>query len=176
MRRATILVALALTGCAGGDDEGANTTTEAVEATTVPETTTAPTTTAAPVNTIRGSFELFDSEIFGGWDTCSGTGGYDDIGSGMRVTVRSGDGTVLGVGDTRQVRPPDLKSDDEWLSSIAEEAREDAAADRSCVVVFEVPDVPVSDFYSIEVGSRGELTYSHAEMEADEWIVALSIG
>jgi hypothetical protein len=38
-------------------------------------------------------------------------------------------------------------------------------------------DVPDGlDFYTVEVSHRGGLTYTHAEMEAADWVVGLTLG
>lgn len=44
-----------------------------------------------------------------------------------------------------------------------------------CVVSFAV-DVPVTDFYEIGVGRRGELSYTLAELTDADFNVELSIG
>ncbi len=46
----------------------------------------------------------------------------------------------------------------------------------SCDFPIVVPNVPKSDFYTIEVGHRGELTYSFAEMVAQNWTVGFTLG
>lgn len=127
-----------------------------------------PTATSEPTPerfTIDGTFTVYDAggihlERAGtGARTqfCAGTGGYDDIRPGVRVVVRDGDGSTLATGQ--------LEYDAE-----ADEATED-----ECPLVFEV-DVPRSEFYAIEVGRRGELTYSFEEMETQGWRVDATLG
>ena len=104
---------------------------------------------------LTGEFTLNDEDIIGTGDHCFGTGGYDDFGPGMNVTVRDGNGSIIASGDT--------------VSS-------DAFPDNySCTVEFavEVDDV---EFYAIEVGHRGELSYSKEELEEQGWNVSLVLG
>ena len=92
-----------------------------------------------------------------GIDHCTGDDGYSDIKPGLQVVIRDGDGSTLGTGH--------LAYDHEAYQ----------ATDDRCPLVFEV-DVPRSDFYAIEVGDRGELTYSFDDMEAMGWRVEASLG
>lgn len=108
-----------------------------------------------PRFTLNGDFTLFATT--GGTATnCYGEGGYDDIKSGVSVTVSDGTGRLLATGN---------------LGSGTR-----SASGGSCSFSFRIPDIKQSDFYSIEVGRRGELSYSHAEMLASDWNVAFSLG
>lgn len=87
---------------------------------------------------------------------CAGGGGYDDIRSGMGLTLRDGDGSILGT---------------------ARLGSGHASEDRKlCLFDFEFSDVPDADFYAVDAGSRGEQTYSFDDMEAADWTLALEIG
>lgn len=113
----------------------------------------------SPRHTIDGTFELNDSDtefssISTTGGTCKGTGGYSDMGPGRPVTVRDDTGkilasTTLGTG---------------------------TGSSRRCVWVFTLPDVPEVSFYAVEVGRRGEVTYSLADMKANDWTVSLTLG
>lgn len=118
---------------------------------------------AAGKQTLTGQFVLIDSDILGDWDSCFGSGGYDDFGAGMDVTVTDGDGKIIATGTT------------ENLTEADEDADTAKEADFFCVVKFatEVPKVP---FYEIEVGSRGDLSYSQEELAAEDWHVEMSLG
>lgn len=107
----------------------------------------------SPEFSLKGEFTLLD---FDGWsgDPCSGDGGYDDIRAGLHVTVRDQTGTVLGTGALEGGTPLTA-----W-----------------CTFTFTVDALPKADFYSVEVGRRGELTYSFEELESSEWTVYLSLG
>jgi len=105
--------------------------------------------------TIKGSITLIDSDLGGTDDTCYGTGGFGDIRANMPVTVRDGEGAILATGETGSGRTD---------SSV------------TCVFEFEISEIPKVDFYSIEVGRRGQLNYSFQELEEKEWTVGLSIG
>ena len=107
-----------------------------------------------PTYDATGVFVLLASTD-GPEDNCYGTGGYSDIRSGLAVTVRDSAGRTLATG---RLSPGTRAS----LSR--------------CIFEFEVWDIPQSDFYSFEVGRRGELTYSHREMETSGWDVSFELG
>lgn len=106
-------------------------------------------------HTINGTFDLITTSVNYSPADCQGTGGYVDIQAGLDIVVRNGSGTIIGT---------DFLTYERGRSS-----------DAGCSFSFEV-DVPDTDFYSVEVGSRGELTYSRAEMVANAWTVSLTLG
>lgn len=108
----------------------------------------------APTITITGSFSLTDGFHDVG-QSCSGSGGYSDFGQGMNVTIRDGDGNVVGSGATG---PAEGQSPG-W-----------------CVTEFEIEDVEIVDFYEIEVGQRGSLSYSYEDLESNDFNVDLTLG
>jgi hypothetical protein len=91
--------------------------------------------------------------------SCQGTNGYDDVGTGTAVVVRDADGTIVGTGRL-----------------VTEDAPRTSPTPHNCEWTFEVADLPDSTFYSVEVGDRGELTYSQAELEAMDWVVSATLG
>lgn len=105
--------------------------------------------------TIKGSITLIDSDIEGTDDNCYGTGGYRDVRTNMPVTIRDGQGIILATGETRSGKKDSIVT---------------------CIFEFEVSEIPKVDFYSIEVGRRGQLNYSFQELEEKEWTVGLSLG
>ena len=105
--------------------------------------------------TITGSFVLRGSGETTG-TTCAGTGGYSDIRTGVNVVVKDGTGKVIGTG------------------TLLDDPDADTVFGR-CSYVFSVP-VTDADFYSVEVGRRGALTYSRAELEAQGWTVGFTLG
>jgi len=107
-----------------------------------------------PTYDVTGTFVL-RSDTDGPDGDCRGSGGYSDIRSGVTVTAKDGTGRTLATG------------------RLGPGTRESII---SCVFEFEVPGIAQSDFYSFEVGRRGELTYSHAEMEAARWTVGFELG
>lgn len=102
---------------------------------------------------IDGDVTLF-SETEGSASNCYGTGGYSDISEGLSVTVRDESGMILAT------------------------SRLDAGrrTGNRCTFAFMVSGVPQAEFYSVEVGRRGALTYSHDEMTANDWQVTASLG
>lgn len=131
--------------------------------------------------TIRGSMTLFDvGGVEGDPDDCGGTGGYDDFGAGMNVTVRSSDDEIIGSGDTRNA-PVDEQLEYLVAAGEIEEGDEEArdllenTANSVCVVLFDV-EADEADFYAITVGSRGELSFSAEELADQDFAVALTLG
>ena len=155
-----LVAALALGACGGGGDD------EAAPGTTEPE---------FPI--VSGTFALNGenmNDIDGNWTSCSGTGGYDDFRAGMDVTVRDGSGKIIGTGSARNMDP----GDEPEANPITPLEFAAVAAKRAdgCTLKFEVPLVEAADFYAVEAGSRGDLTYSHAELEATDWWIQLTLG
>jgi hypothetical protein len=105
---------------------------------------------------VAGTFELYDDRFLYQADgsSCSGSGGYGDIRAGIPVTVRDASGTLLASSSLRGGEVEGLR----------------------CVFTFELTDVDRSDFYTFEVGRRGELTYSNSELAANGWHVDLYLG
>lgn len=88
-------------------------------------------------------------------DPCSGAGGYSDIDEGAQVTVTNEKGDTIATGYLGQ---------GETISS------------KVCAFKFTVENAPDAKFYAVEVSRRGELRFSKAEMEANDWFVAASLG
>jgi len=104
---------------------------------------------------IVGTFTLTDDNIARSGSTCAGTGGYSDVRDGLGVTVKDNAGKIIATSQ--------LASDNK------------ASALGECQLTF-VAQVPDSDFYSIEVGHRGELTYSRDELEKLNWVIGFTLG
>ncbi len=141
--------------------------------------------------TIDGTFTLLEPVMDAPGGPCSGEGGFSDIDSGLPVVVRDEDGstiatTRLGAGqrvDFSAVLGPDDSSEPGEDASTEErlvEAIEDtdfSDLDISyCQFTFELEEVSEAEFYAIEVGDRGEQTYSLDEMNEMDWTVAFSLG
>lgn len=101
---------------------------------------------------IHGEFALFDRDTAS--NNCVGTGGYNDIAAGVSVTVRDGTGSTLATGRL---------------------GKGEALAGIGCTYKFDVV-VPDADFYRVEVAHRGELEYSKAELERNDWKFEASLG
>lgn len=85
---------------------------------------------------------------------CFGLGGYQDIQPGAQVVVKDQTGDIVAV-STLEPDP--------------------TAPAGTCQFVFFV-DVPDAKFYSISVTHRGELVFSKQQLEANGWLVELSLG
>ena len=79
--------------------------------------------------------------------------GYDDISTGAPVTVKDKARTVLASA---------------FLGNGTS-----AGSDCTFSLAVEVPD---SDFYQIEVGHRGAVTFSESDLQSNGWTADLSIG
>lgn len=131
-------------------------------------------------NEVSGLFRLLDVGVQGSALNCSGTGGYDDFRAGMDVTVRDGDGSLLAAGSVRH--PEDI---DELVEFLIAAGESDSVSDArkwirdteriSCYLVWEL-DVPKSEFYVVEIGRRGDLTFTHEELVEQNWMVVTSLG
>ncbi|HJX43214.1 MAG TPA: hypothetical protein VJ352_06015, partial [Geodermatophilus sp.] len=79
-----------------------------------------------------------------------------DIGPGNPVTVRNGAGEILAA------------------SSLSDG---DGVIGAYCTWTVVLPDVAADeDFYSIEIGRRGEISFSREELAQSDWVAELSIG
>jgi uncharacterized protein YodC (DUF2158 family) len=76
------------------------------------------------------------------------------VNSGTNVTVKNGDGKLLGVTD---------------LSSGV------TVGSYRCKFSFEL-EVSKSDFYSFDIGNRDEVSYSKDELESKDWNLELTLG
>lgn len=121
-------------------------------------------------------FTLFDLEddIVGTLGDCSGVGGYSDFGAGMDIEITNQDGKIIGSGTALS-----LSMLEEEEPAYFEANHADTDLDRSaeiiCIVAALIPLEGKSDFYKIDVGRRGDLSYSYGEMEENDWSVELSL-
>ena len=106
------------------------------------------TTETIETNRFSGTLTLAGGYDFDGPEgrtatTCWGVGGYSDIREGLQVVVRDSSSKILAS------------------TSLVFDS-----ASFACRLKWRADNVPKSDFYSIEIGSRGELIYSHEELES----------
>ncbi len=157
MRRVLVCAVLLLAACGGGGSGGEQ--------------------------QLTGTVTVKDDDISGDWDDCSGTGGYDDIRAGLNVTVLDGEGAIVGTGSARNLTEADAGEmtldkaieDPDAPMTLELSAAFAPALDGECTLVFEVP-VKDAEFYVVKAGGRGELSYSHDELEERGWFVQLSLG
>lgn len=103
---------------------------------------------------LKVTFALID--IGGDSDCSGGDGGYDDIGPGMPLTVKDQDGKIIGSG------------------TLPDKGEEYAGVGCEWTLHVMVPDD--AQQYAVEGGSRGAVTFSHADLEEAHWEAHLSIG
>lgn len=108
---------------------------------------------------IKGKMTLVDSDLGGSDENCYGTGGYSDIQSGMPVTIKDGSGAIIATGDV----------------GIGSKPAESQYSSVQCMFSFSVGNIPKADFYQVQVGRRGVLNYSFAEIQQKNWEIALSL-
>jgi hypothetical protein len=116
-----------------------------------------PTTTTQDHHVITGTFTLLGTEGEDFLDLttgCTGTGGYDDVQAGLQVTISDQAGTVIGNG----ALGPGVNIAD------------------GCQFRFQVDNVPLATFYRLQVGRRGEISYSLDQMKRASWSAALTLG
>jgi hypothetical protein len=111
------------------------------------------------VYAIKGKMTLVDSDLDGSDENCYGTGGYSDIKAGMPVTIKDGSGAIIATGDTGSGSKPTGSEH----SSV------------QCTFSFSVGNIPKADFYQVQVGRRGGLNFSFAEIQEKNWEIALSL-
>lgn len=110
---------------------------------------------AASGHDVTGTFDLVADEGAVIGNTCTGEGGYDDIEEGAQIKVTNEDGTLIGT------------------ASLGRGSRVEG---RRCRFEWTASDLPDAAFYNFELGRRGELTYSKADMEAADWTVGMTLG
>ncbi|XGV99642.1 MAG: hypothetical protein ACAF41_11975 [Leptolyngbya sp. BL-A-14] len=96
-------------------------------------------------------------------DSCRGndnveSGGFDDLNAGAQITVLDSSGKMIALGSLGEGKV--VKSDRD---------------SNLCVFPFVIDKVPESDFYSVELGHRGKLTFSGKELETKGWMVHFSL-
>jgi hypothetical protein len=81
------------------------------------------------------------------------------------VRALGADGAVLATSSLTAVVPaPDA------AGGLSEAER------RRCVWTFSLPGLPSRDQYGVEIGERGEVTYTREELEAAGWNIDVSLG
>jgi hypothetical protein len=132
---------------------------------------------------LRGVFVLSDySGSTGEWDDCQGDGGYSDFGPGMDVTIRNGEGDIIATTATMSADDyidehgdPDEDGESGADADLADTL--ELSDDLGWCPVLWVADVPADEaFYEVEVGSRGEVTYSAEEVDEADWSVSAGLG
>lgn len=166
-------VALSTSGCGSLLSQASTTPSVVIVTVTAPPPSTmpAPPPTPSPGSTaletvtpepsdevdlvaISGVLDLLDSETADAG--CEGQGGYSDIDAGTEVVVRDGSGEILG---STNLGPGEV---------------EDGVA---CIYEFLVIGIPDDrKQYVLEIGRRGQVVSSRAEMLADEWSFEVGLG
>lgn len=136
---------------------------------------------------ITGVFALidYDGNMEGSWDECSGTGGYGDLDDGSFVKLENELGDRIGGSTLRSISEDDLDTlvaanhATSWAGSdMSDDEVRSGPEDYQgfmCVWMFEFEDVPEADVYVLEVGTRGEGTYTRAQLVEEDFFIAVGI-
>lgn len=134
-----VLTTILIAGCGGGSSS----------------TTLTPSPTPETL-TIVGDFKLsgFGGRVYDYGDCKkSAYGGYSDIGPGASVTVKDEAGAIIAIGKLEDGTAV------ESFSGFGE-------THFACLYEFSIPDVAISDFYSIEVTHRGDVNFTRGDVES----------
>jgi hypothetical protein len=130
--------------------------------------------------TIKGTFTLFASDdVSGDMSECEGTGGYDDVSEGVPVTIRDQEDNIVGSATLANASADEIASRIAARDEDATLAEAQALVERmdgvACVLVFDA-EVDDAEFYDIEVGERGKISYSRKELIGNGWTAAFTLG
>lgn len=154
MRRAAVPTVVVLAAAACGPSTSASSPAATVTVTT--------TVTVTPTPSAPSTFEVTGSLVLSGGtdgitktaETCSGSGGYSDIGIGTQVVVYDEASKILASGELGE--------------------GQQTAAGTTCTFDFAVEDVPGGPaIYQVEVAHRGKLTEAAADIQQP---LALTLG
>jgi hypothetical protein len=121
----------------------------------------------SPKHMVMGSFSILPSDdntsnYTGSRDGgCQALGGYSDVKEGVPVTLKDGEGRLLGTST---------------LGSGTLGNTPDSPDQRACVFGFSFSDIPQVPFYTVEIGRRGEVSYSLADLQARSWTISVKLG
>lgn len=122
------------------------------------------------------SFTLIDSDISGDSGYCYGTGGYSDFGPGMDIRILNQDNKLIGSGSTKALDEL-AESDPEYFEHLTGADFESGAdAVIMCRVAALVPISGNAEFYRVEIGRRGQTSYTRKDLEEADWEISLSLG
>src|SRR3569832_507388 len=104
---------------------------------------------------------------------CSGENGYDDIEGGRQILVKNNKGEILATGELGQGEG--VKTGiGEKLEQTAIEAG--LGTPLKCQFPITIENVPQVDFYTIEIGRRGGMTYTAKDLQQKGWKIELRLG
>lgn len=126
--------------------------------------------------------------VEGSWDSCGGTGGYSDVSAGAASTVRDGDGAIVGTLEVENMSTEKLRhfieADDQYslgwgangeYDTTYELLKTGAELKYSCWL-YVSGEVNSAEFYTIEIGKRGGLSYSKDQLSGHGWWFTMSLG
>lgn len=110
-------------------------------------------TIATPLNTLNGELELVSRhhQKYLKSGECYGTGAFQGLHEGTRVTVYNEKQEIIGVGSIQKSRTEIYEPQNYPI----------------CVLSYKVK-TPQANFYTIEIGNK-KLNYSHQELQNKNW-------
>ena len=116
----------------------------------------APTTGISGLHAVDIYLDLYDPDAWSEDEvTCVGEDGYDDIGPGLAFELRDEAGELLGSTALQE-------------GFVLEPGR--------CSFHAMIRRVPNAEVYILTSEDRGELRFSAGEMEANDWVITMSLG
>jgi hypothetical protein len=114
--------------------------------------------TARPKSvTITGTMALSGEGFDQTGKSCTGKDGYDDIREGTNVVIHDAVGKVIATGALDAGTPMDF---DDMGGVLIK------PVPQHCSFAFSVPDVSAEKFYGVEVGHRGTVTFTAAQVKS----------
>ena len=105
--------------------------------------------------TLTGTLTLFQSGLVKDGDSCLGTGEYDHLAPGKRVTIRNQDDETIAIAELQS---------SSWLGPGA------------CRFPFAVPNLPRASVYSFTVNDHEQVEYTRRQLEEAGWRVFMIAG
>lgn len=155
-----VVISLAVQACSGG---GIGTTETPIAETTSTTADAETTTTVEALPTVTGRVVLEPGTFIGGVSdpTCWGRDHFEDIGHFTDVTVRNGEGDIIGLGK--------LDVGKHFKNVVTDEVL-------GCALTFEVDLSDSASFYTFEIAERSGRSFSHEELAEGDWEVELRFG
>lgn len=150
-----------------------------VESTDLPSTSSmAPSTSADPAITplpeqrmLTGSITL-TGKVVGAWNACQGRDDLSDVTAGMKIVVRSGDGTVLAVTAAENLSDADAVGP--WQAEHQTASGGTTLISIRCIFKF-AAELPPVDFYEVAIGDRFDVVYSTVDLDSAGWHITFLI-
>jgi len=102
---------------------------------------------------------------------CFGLGEVDE---GTKIVATNSTGEIIGIGSLEEGGITDLDSEGREITLLNFDTAFGFKRGVDCTFPFTVDLSAESPFYSVGMEDRGELTYSHEELESAGWIISIT--